>query len=247
MEAREKREADAAGGVKLHAANAHMQADSSAEAGKIWIDREKILREDRKYWYVRRAQDVILSLLALIVLCVPMLIVALVIWIDSPGASPIFTQKRVGRNGKVFNFKKFRSMVPNAESKLHELLDRNEMNGPVFKIKNDPRITRVGRFIRKTSIDELPQLFNILRGEMSIVGPRPAIPREVKQYGDYEKQRLYVTPGLTCYWQVQPRRNDLSFEEWLELDLKYIQERSFRVDWEIIFKTFGAVMGMEGE
>ena len=135
---------------------------------------------------MRRAQDIILSLLALIVLCVPMLIVALVIWIDSPGASPIFTQKRVGRNGKVFNFRKFRSMVPDAESKLHELLDRNEMNGPVFKIKDDPRITRVGKFIRKTSIDELPQLFNILRGEMSIVGPRPAIPREVEQYGDYE-------------------------------------------------------------
>lgn len=215
--------------------------------GKTWIDRKRMLKQDRSYWYVRRAQDIVLALFALTVLCIPMLIVALVIWIDSPGASPIFTQKRVGRNGKIFSFIKFRSMVPNAESRLSELLDRNEMDGPVFKIKEDPRITRVGKFIRKTSIDELPQLFNILMGDMSIVGPRPALPREVEQYGDYEKQRLYVTPGLTCYWQIQPHRNDLSFEQWLELDLKYIQERSFVTDWKIIFRTFGAVLGMQGE
>lgn len=215
--------------------------------GKTWIDRKKLLRQNRSYWYVRRAQDILLSLLALIVLAIPMLIVALIIWIDSPGASPFFTQKRVGRNGKVFDFIKFRSMIPNAEAKLEELLDQNEMDGPVFKIKDDPRITRVGKFIRKTSIDELPQLFNILMGDMSIVGPRPAIPREVEQYSDYERQRLYVTPGLTCYWQIQPHRNDLSFEEWLELDLKYIQDRSFWVDWKIIFGTVGAVLGMQGE
>lgn len=215
--------------------------------GRTWINRKKMLRRDRGYWYVRRAQDIILSLLALIVLCVPMFIVAAIIWIDSPGASPFFTQMRVGRNGKLFPFYKFRSMVPNAESKLNELLDKNEMDGPVFKIKEDPRITRVGKFIRKTSIDELPQLINILMGDMSIVGPRPAIPREVEQYSDYEKQRLYVTPGLTCYWQIQPHRNDLGFEEWLELDLKYIQDRSFWVDWKIILKTFGAVLGMNGE
>lgn len=215
--------------------------------GKIWIDREKLLKQDRSYWYLRRAQDIVFSLLALIVLCVPMAIVALIIWIDSPGASPIFTQKRVGRNGEIFYFKKFRSMVPNAEAKLNELLHKNEMDGPVFKIKKDPRITRVGKFIRKTSIDELPQLFNILKGDMSIVGPRPALPREVAQYSDYEKQRLYVTPGLTCYWQIQPSRNSLTFEEWLELDLKYIQDRSFWTDWKIIFGTVGAVLGMQGE
>lgn len=224
-----------------------LQTFTKISDGKIWINRKKMLKQDRSYWYVRRVQDIVLSLLALIVLCIPMLIVALVIWIDSPGASPFFTQKRVGRNGKTFDFLKFRSMVPNAEAKLNELLDKNEMDGPVFKIKDDPRITRVGKFIRKTSIDELPQLFNILMGDMSIVGPRPAIPREVEQYSDYEKQRLYVTPGLTCYWQIQPHRNDLSFEEWLELDLKYIQDRSFWVDWKIILKTFGAVLGMNGE
>lgn len=255
MEARNQWEMNGAGDLAAEEMELNSAADnvvplqSNAEKaeGKTWIDRDKLLMEDRTYWYVRRAQDIILSLLALIVLCVPMLIVALVIWIDSPGASPFFTQKRVGRDGKIFDFIKFRSMVPKADQMLDSLLDKNEMDGPVFKIKKDPRITRVGKFIRKTSIDELPQLFNILAGDMSIVGPRPAIPREVKQYSDYEKQRLYVTPGLTCYWQTQPRRNDLSFEEWLELDLKYIQERSFWTDWKIIFKTFGAVLGMNGE
>lgn len=142
---------------------------------------------------------------------------------------------------------KFRSMVPNAEDKLNDLLSMNEMNGPVFKIKEDPRITRVGKFIRKTGIDELPQLINILLGDMSIVGPRPPLPREVEQYGEYEKQRLFVTPGLTCYWQIQPKRNRLSFNDWMELDLKYIQERSFLTDWKIIFGTLRAVIGMNGE
>lgn len=226
---------------------AESQTFTKSSDGKIWIDRKRLLKQDKSYWYVRRTQDIVLSLMALIVLCIPMMIVALIIWIDSPGASPFFTQKRVGRNGKIFDFIKFRSMIPNAEAKLESLLDQNEMDGPVFKIKDDPRITRVGKFIRKTSIDELPQLINILMGDMSIVGPRPAIPREVEQYSDYEKQRLYVTPGLTCYWQIQPRRNDLSFEEWLELDLKYIQDRSFLIDWKIIFGTVGAVLGMQGE
>lgn len=253
MEARDKREANTnvfGGDLPLNNITDNvvpLQIFTRTSDGKTWIDRKKLLKQDRSYWYVRRAQDIVLSLLALIVLCIPMLIVAIVIWIDNPGASPFFIQKRVGRNGKMFDFIKFRSMVPNAESKLNELLDKNEMDGPVFKIKDDPRITRIGKFIRKTSIDELPQLFNVLMGDMSIVGPRPAIPREVEQYSDYEKQRLYVTPGLTCYWQIQPRRNGMSFEEWLELDLKYIQDRSFWVDWKIILKTFGAVLGMNGE
>lgn len=214
---------------------------------EYWIDREMLLEKQRLYQVGRRVQDVIFSLLALIVLAIPMLIVALVIWIDSPGASPIFSQDRVGRDGKVFKFYKFRSMVPNAEEKLHEVLDQNEMDGPVFKIKNDPRITRVGRFIRKTSIDELPQLINILKGDMSIVGPRPALPREVAQYSEYEKQRLYVTPGLTCYWQIQPNRNELTFDEWMDLDLKYIQDRSFWLDWKLILLTIVAVFKMYGE
>lgn len=221
-----------------------MNSDATQE---VTLDRTAILRNDRLYWYGRRAQDIFFSLLALLILWPLMLIVALIIYIDSPGASPIFVQHRVGRDGKIFSFYKFRSMVPNAEQKLVEVLHRNEMDGPVFKIKNDPRITRVGKFIRKTSIDELPQLLNILKGDMSIVGPRPALPREVAKYTEYERQRLIVTPGLTCYWQIQPNRNKLSFKEWMALDIKYVQERSFWVDWKIIFGTVSAVLGMNGE
>ena len=224
-----------------------VQTKPETQAQKTMLDRKAILRRDRGYWFLRRTQDILLSLLALLVLWPVMLIIAIIIVIDSPGAGPIFSQIRSGRNGKEFKFYKFRSMCPNADKMLDELLDQNEMDGPVFKIKDDPRITRVGKFIRRTSIDELPQLFNILKGDMSIVGPRPALPREVEQYDDYERQRLYVTPGLTCYWQIQPERNSLSFYEWLELDLKYIQERSFATDWKIILKTFLAVFGMNGE
>lgn len=219
---------------------------SAIDARKHYIDREQLLRSDCRYWTIRRAQDVFFSALALLVLWPVIAIFAIIIVIDSPGASPIFVQERVGRDGKTFRFLKLRSMVPKAEQKLDALLGQNEMDGPVFKIKEDPRITRVGRFIRKTSIDELPQLWNILKGDMSIVGPRPALPREVAQYDDYERQRLYVTPGLTCYWQIQPHRNELTFDEWMELDLKYIEERSFVTDWKIIFGTFGAVLGMNG-
>lgn len=211
------------------------------------LEREKVLQQARKYWVFRRVQDITLSVLALAVLWPLMLITAVMIVLDSPGASPIFIQARVGRDGKMFKFYKFRSMCPNAEEKLEGLMQFNEMDGPAFKMKDDPRITRVGRFIRRSSIDELPQLINVIRGEMSIVGPRPALPREVEQYDDYAKQRLLITPGLTCYWQIQPNRNSLSFEEWVDLDVKYIRERSFLTDWKIILATFGAVLGMNGE
>ena len=213
---------------------------------RVKLDRDEVLNKARHYWIWRRSQDIVLSVLALLILWPWMLLIAIIIVIDSPGASPIFAQERVGRDGKKFTFYKFRSMKPNAEAELDDLLDLNEMDGPAFKIKKDPRITRVGRFIRRASIDELPQLWNVLRGEMSIVGPRPSLVREAEQYDDYARQRLYVTPGLTCYWQIQPNRNDMSFDEWVELDLKYIQERSFWVDWMIIFKTFQAVFGMNG-
>ena len=214
---------------------------------KTVLNRETVLNSGRRYWRLRRAQDVVLSLIAMAALWPFMLIVALAIVIESPGAGPIFKQKRVGRDGKEFMFYKFRSMIPDAEGRLGELLSENEMQGPVFKMRNDPRITRVGRIIRRCSIDELPQLYNVLRGDMSIVGPRPGLPREVEQYDSYARQRLLVTPGLTCYWQIQPNRNSLTFEEWLELDLKYIKERSFLTDWRIIFATFRAVIGMNGE
>lgn len=210
------------------------------------LDRKTVLRNAKKYWPWKRAMDVVLAVLGLLLLWPWMLIVAIIIVIDSPGAGPIFAQTRVGRDGQEFTFYKFRSMRPKAELELQKLLSKNEMTGPAFKIKKDPRITRVGRFLRKTGIDELPQLWNILKGDMSIVGPRPGLPREVAQYDDYMKQRLFVTPGLTCYWQIQPKRNSLSFDQWLELDIKYIRERCFWVDCKIILKTFGAVMHMDG-
>ena len=179
--------------------------------GLIVINRKEHLRSHRRYWILRRSQDVLFSRLALIVLSPILLIVYCLIFIDDPHGSPIFKQIRCGRDGKPFKMYKFRSMYIDAERKLEELLQRNEMDGPAFKIKDDPRITRVGHFIRRTSIDELPQLINILKGDMSIIGPRPALPREVEQYKDIWKQRMYITPGLTCYWQIAPHRNDISF------------------------------------
>ena len=216
-------------------------------APQIFIDREKTLRSHRCYWVLRRAQDIVFSLLALILLAPLALLISLAIVLDSPGDGAIFRQRRVGRDGKLFWLYKFRTMCPDVEEQLNELLSQNQMDGPVFKIKGDPRITRVGRFLRKTSLDELPQLLNVLRGDMSIVGPRPALPREVELYSDYQRQRLYVTPGLSCYWQIAPHRNEMNFDEWVALDLKYVQERSFWVDWKIIFLTVRAMFMKYGE
>ena len=223
-----------------------MESTISA-APQISIDREKTLRSHRRYWVLRRAQDIVFSLLALILLAPLALLISLAIVLDSPGDGAIFRQRRVGRDGKLFWLYKFRTMCPDAEKQLNELLSQNQMDGPVFKIKGDPRITRVGRFLRKTSLDELPQLLNVLQGDMSIVGPRPALPREVELYSDYQRQRLYVTPGLSCYWQIAPHRNEMSFDEWVALDMKYIQERSFWVDWKIIFLTVRAMLMKYGE
>ena len=223
-----------------------MESTISA-APQISIDREKTLRSHRRYWVLRRAQDIVFSLLALILLAPLALLISLAIVLDSPGDGAIFRQRRVGRDGKLFWLYKLRTMCPDAEEQLNELLSQNQMDGPVFKIKGDPRITRVGRFLRKTSLDELPQLLNVLQGDMSIVGPRPALPREVELYSDYQRQRLYVTPGLSCYWQIAPHRNEMSFDEWVVLDLKYIQERSFWVDWKIIFLTVRAMLMKYGE
>ena len=206
-----------------------------------------VVQQRSAYLYIKRAQDVVLSLVGLLVLMPILLLIALIIVIESPGESPIFIQTRVGKNGKEFRFFKFRTMYPDAESHLEQLLAKNEMNGPVFKIKDDPRITKVGKILRRTSVDELPQLWNILKGDMSLVGPRPALPRETAQYDEEARKRLEVIPGLTCYWQIQPKRNSLSFEEWLALDMKYIRERSYLVDWKILFGTISAVLHMEGE
>lgn len=192
----------------------------------------------------KRCFDVVASAAALVLLSPVMLAAAIAVRVSSPGPI-IFKQRRCGLQGKEFDMYKFRSMYKDAEQRLAELEQFNESDGPTFKIANDPRITPVGHFLRRTSIDELPQLFNILKGDMSIVGPRPPLPREVAQYNDWEWGRLAVRPGLTCYWQVSGRSN-LSFDEWMTLDLKYIEEQGPLTDLSILLKTVGAVIRGDG-
>lgn len=196
------------------------------------------------YLFLKRFFDFILSAVGLIVLSPLLLITGIAIMLDSKGPA-IYSQLRAGKNGKTFKMYKFRSMCVDADEKLKDLQDLNEKDGPVFKIANDPRVTRVGRIIRKKSIDELPQLINIIKGDMSIVGPRPPLLNEVEQYTPYQMQRLSVTPGLTCYWQISGRSN-LSFDDWVKLDLKYIRERNSWTDFSIIMKTVSAVLSGKG-
>jgi lipopolysaccharide/colanic/teichoic acid biosynthesis glycosyltransferase len=195
----------------------------------------------RGYEFIKRAADIICSSLALIVLFPILVVVSILIKIETKG-QVIFSQDRVGIDGKIFKMYKFRSMVTNAEELKEKLMEQNERSGPMFKIRDDPRITKVGRFIRKTSIDELPQLVNILKGDMSIVGPRPSLPKEVKQFEGWMIKRLNVKPGLTCYWQVAGR-NDIDFEEWMKLDVRYVAERNIIIDAKLIFKTFFVLFG----
>lgn len=193
------------------------------------------------YYVVKRTIDVVGALFGILFLSPILLVIAILIKLESKGPI-VFSQERVGLNGETFKMYKFRSMVTNAEEILDKLRDKNEMSGPMFKIKDDPRITKMGKFIRKTSIDELPQLFNVLKGEMALVGPRPSLPREVVQFTDYQKLRLLAKPGLTCYWQVSGR-NNIDFEDWMELDVKYVRERSTWIDIKLIFKTVGVLFG----
>ena len=199
-------------------------------------------KKSKLYEITKRLMDILLSLIAIIFLMPIFIIVAIAIKIEDPKGKIIFTQERNGVYPTTFKMYKFRSMVHNAEELLEELNNQNELTGPVFKMKEDPRITKVGKFIRKTSIDELPQLFNILKGDMSLVGPRPPIPREVEKYTEYQLQRLLVKPGLTCIWQVSGR-NSIDFDQWIELDLQYIRERSILLDIKLIFKTFFVLFG----
>ena len=210
------------------------------------LDREEVLNKARKYWAVRRFQDIVLSILGILVLWPLMLVTAIAVVLDSPGAGPIFAQTRVGRDGKTFTFYKFRSMCPNAEEKLDDLMDQNEMDGPVFKIKEDPRITRVGRFIRKTSIDELPQLWNILKGDMSIVGYRPVVLTETKLNEMRREYGVFATrPGITGLAQVSGRDN-LSIEEKVLLDAEYVTKCSLGMDIRCILMTVKTVLTGEG-
>ena len=193
------------------------------------------------YLFVKRCFDIVSSFLVVVLLSWLILLCILIKWLED-FHNPIYVSKRVGKNGKIFNFYKIRTMCPNAETMKQKLIDEglNEADGPAFKMKNDPRITKVGKIYRKLSLDELPQLFNILNGTMSVVGPRPPIPSEVEQYTEYQKHRLDVKGGLLCLWQIQKNRNALDFDEWVRLDLEYIQKQSVWLDLKIIFK--GAYM-----
>jgi len=209
------------------------------------IDYGEIVRKKGKaYFIIKRFFDIFLCVLALI----PLIIIAVPISIATiieDGLPIFFIQERSGINGKPFKMYKFRSMCKNAHQMHFEMLDDNELDGPAFKMKDDPRITKVGKFLRRTSIDELPQIINILKGDMSIVGPRPLPTYETAQCNDYQKQRLLVKPGLTCYWQCMGR-NDIPFDEWMELDLKYIRKVGLLTDIKILLKTIVAVIKEDG-
>ena len=209
----------------------------------IAIDFSDVLvKESILYSITKRLIDIVGSLCGIILLSPLFLIVAILIKLEDPKGKVFFAQERNGKYPKTFKMYKFRSMVHNAEDLLKDLMDRNEQTGPVFKINDDPRITKVGKVIRRTSIDELPQLFNVLKGDMSLVGPRPPIPHEVDQYNSYQMQRLAVKPGLTCIWQVSGR-NNIGFDEWVEMDIEYIKTRNLWLDIKLIFKTVGVLFG----
>ena len=199
--------------------------------------------ENRKriYEISKRAIDIIGAGSGLLLLSPVIAIVSCAVKFTSKG--PIFfSQKRVGKNGQLFDMYKFRSMVVNAEELKEKLANQNEMSGPMFKMKDDPRVTKVGKFIRKTSLDELPQLWNVLKGDMSLVGPRPSLPKEVKQFEKWMYKRLTVKPGLTCYWQVSGR-NNIDFEDWMKLDISYVEDRNLWIDIKLIFKTVLVLFG----
>ncbi|QAA21575.1 sugar transferase [Sporolactobacillus terrae] len=205
-------------------------------------DLKKKVENQHIYLITKRLVDVIGALVGILLLAPLFIIVSILIKTEDPKGSIIFKQIRVGKNGREFKIYKFRSMVANAEQLLDQLLDKNETTGAMFKMKNDPRVTRIGHFIRKTSIDELPQLFNVLKGDMSLVGPRPPLPREVDKYTDYDKQRLLVTPGCTGLWQVSGRSN-VGFKKMIQLDLVYIANRSIWIDLKIALKTLTLLFG----
>lgn len=199
------------------------------------------------YWYATRGKrvlDVILAVLVIVATCPLWALIAIAIKVESKGPA-IFVQERVGRAGRRFRFYKFRSMGEDAEERRRHLVSLNEVAGPVFKIRSDPRITRVGRFLRRTSLDELPQLVNVLKGEMSIVGPRPARPAEVHQYRPSDMARLTVKPGLTCWWQIRGRSN-IDFDTWMEYDREYVSSVTLLTDLRILLGTVGAVVSGRG-
>lgn len=198
------------------------------------------------YRLAKRIFDILFSLAVLVCFSWLFLLVAIAIKIDDSEGPVVFAQTRVGRDGREFRMYKFRSMCADAEKRLAALASRNEKDGPVFKIADDPRITRVGRVIRKLSIDELPQFVNVLKGDLSVVGPRPALPSEVACYTPRQRQRLSVKQGLTCYWQTRRNRDSITFDEWVGLDLLYIKKCSLWSDLKLIVQTVGCVLTAQG-
>lgn len=212
-----------------------MSTDNAHDkVNKTMLSQEKI---DSRIFYrsMKKLTDRVLSALALILLSPLFLVISILIKREDRG--PVFyTQRRIGRNGKIFSMYKFRSMVVHADQKLEKLADQNEVEGAMFKMKNDPRVTKIGRIIRKYSLDELPQLLNVVQGDMSLVGPRPPLEKEIQQYTNYDMQRLMVTPGCTGLWQVT-KRNSVGFHEMVELDIEYINKSNYFYDISILFKT----------
>ena len=194
---------------------------------------------------IKKIMDIFISLFMIILLSPVLLVISLLIILTSPGPV-IFKQTRVGLRGRLFGLYKFRTMVVNAETLIKDLEAENEMDGPVFKIKEDPRVTKIGKVLRKTGLDELPQLFNILKGEMSLIGPRPPLQSETQKYKRWQLRRLSVKPGLSCFWQIKPDRNTIKFEKWMELDLAYIDNWSLRLDFLILLKTIKTIFQRTG-
>ena len=251
----EQRKEDRVSGVCENASfqQKHLSAQQRQKMGidayyrPFRVDRAEMARERYTYRLIKRILDIVLSCLVLAVVWPVLLIFMIAVVVEDPKASPIFKQIRVGQNGKTFVMYKLRSMYANAEAQFEELVDQNEAQTKAFKMKNDPRITKVGRIARRFSVDELFQFVNVLLADMSIVGPRPPLTREVEQYDEYDLQRLMVRPGLTCYWQVCPNRHEISFEDWVALDLKYLVSRSIGVDLLLMVKTLFVVFAGKGD
>ncbi|MGA3436332.1 sugar transferase [Lactiplantibacillus plantarum] len=204
------------------------------ESKAVLLNKDKI-KSHFVYHGMKRLFDIVAATCGIVVLSPLMIIIAVLIKAEDHG--PIFYEQiRVGKNGKTFKMYKFRSMFVNTDKMLDKLKEKNDVDGPMFKMKNDPRVTKVGHFIRKHSLDELPQFLNVIKGDMSLVGPRPPLPSEVSEYSDYDKQRLYVTPGCTGLWQAT-ERNEVGFNEMVQIDIQYIQRASFIFDLWIIWKT----------
>ena len=202
------------------------------------------MKEDRMFALLKRVCDIASASFVLLFFLPVIPVIILLIKLDSPGPV-LYRQTREGKDGRVFDFYKFRSMFVGAENIIGVLRPLSGVDGPVFKLKEDPRVTRVGRFLRRSSLDELPQLLNVIKGDMSMVGPRPNLPSEVSHYLPWQKRRLDVTPGITCFWQISGRSH-IGFQEWMRLDLEYIRQRSLMTDLKIILKTIPAVIARKG-